>query len=404
MTHCTRRPLAIALAALLTFAYACSTPPPAASPTAADAPAAATPGVVVLSDEARTRAGIVIEPARKITRLDGTEAPGLVALNETRTARVGSLAEGLVVELLVQPGMRVRSGQLLASLHSHAVHDAWAGYRKAKADERRLVTEVRFATEAEARAERLYRDKALALQDLQRAQANRVSAEESLDMGRAELRRSEEELEHLGITNGDDPTGESGERIPIRTPLAGIVLERFVTQGTAVTPGTPMFVVSDLSALWVLAEIDEAHLAQAQIGRPAVVRVAAYPHETFAATVTYIGETVNPKTRRVTVRCETPNSDGRLKPEMYATVEIGEGDPHPVVAVPATAVQTIDGQPSVFVSEAGGRFRVHPIEPGRERDGLVEVRRGLQADEAVVTTGAFVLKSELLTPAGGSGE
>jgi cobalt-zinc-cadmium efflux system membrane fusion protein len=404
VTPATRAPLSpvLALAALLAALPACTAPPPPAPAT--DGTAGADHGLVVLNDEARSRAGIVVQQARQILQRDATEAPGLVALNETRTARVGSLAEGLVMELLVQPGMRVRAGQLLASLHSHAVHDAWAGYRKARADERRLVTELRFATDAESRAERLFRDKALALQDLQRAQANRAAAEELLGMGRAELRRSEEELEHLGITHAEDPTGESGEQIPIKTPLAGVVLERFVTQGTAVTPGTPMFVVSDLSTLWVLAEIDEAHIAQAQVGRPAVVRVAAYPQDSFPATVTYIDETVNPRTRRVTVRCETANPDGRLKPEMYATVEIGEGEPRSIVAVPAAAVQTVNGQPSVFVGEGSDRFRVRPVEAGRERDGLIEIRSGVREGESVVVAGAFVLKSELLTAAGGTGE
>jgi membrane fusion protein, heavy metal efflux system len=360
--------------------------------------------VVVLDADARRRAGIVTAPARQVTRSDAADAPGIVALDETRTARVGSLVEGVVVDVLVQPGARVRRGQVLARMHSHNVHEAWAGYRKAKADERRLITELRYATEAEARAERLYADKAVALQDLQRAQANRVAAAEALDMGRTEIRRAEQELEHLGIDSARGSTGETGERVPVVTPFDGVVLERLVTQGTAVTPGTPLFVVSDLTKVWVMAEIDEAHLAQAQVGRPATVRVAAYPGESFPATVTYIGETVNPKTRRVTVRCETPNADGRLKPEMYATVAIGESEPRPVITVPAGAVQTVNGQPVVFIGETEDRFRMRPIEPGPERDGVIEVRRGLVEGDAVVTGGAFVLKSELLRPATDAGE
>jgi cobalt-zinc-cadmium efflux system membrane fusion protein len=190
----------------------------------------------------------------------------------------------------------------------------------------------------------------------------------------------------------------------VKTPFAGVLLERLITPGTAVTPGTPMFVVSDLSTVWVAAELDEAHLSGAHVGRPVTVHVPAYPDAPFAGKVTYVGETVNPKTRRVTVRCEVANADGRLKPEMYATVQIGEGDPRPIVAVPSSAVQAIDGQSSVFVSESDGRFRVRPIEPGTERDGLVEVRRGLKAGDRVVTAGAFILKSELLKSTSDAGE
>ncbi|MFN7982264.1 MAG: efflux RND transporter periplasmic adaptor subunit [Vicinamibacterales bacterium] len=388
------------LAAVLLSVSACGgakTPatPPTPEPTAAAKP----PDVVTLDDAAQKRAGITVDTVGTVMRADAADAPGLVALNETRTSRIGSLVEGVVVELKSQVGDRVRARQLLASLHSHAVHDAWAGYRKAKADERRLVTELRFATEALGRAERLYADKAIALQDLQRAQANKASAEESLDMGRAELRRSEEELEHLGITNGEDPTGETGEQIPVTAPLSGIVLERLVTQGTAVTPGTPLFVVSDLSTVWVLAELDEAHLTGAQVGRAASVRVTAYPSEVFEGKVTYIGESVNPKTRRVTIRSEVPNADGRLKPEMYATVQVGESEPRPIIAIPAASVQSLDGQSTVFVSEAGGRFRARPVELGAERDGLVEVKRGLAEGDRVATSGAFILKSEMFKSA-----
>jgi membrane fusion protein, heavy metal efflux system len=396
-----RRPGVAALAVALLALSGCggsSSPTPAPNPQ--DAPASTKPSDVVTLDAAsQKRAGITVDRVGLLMRADAADAPGIVALNDTRTARIGSLVEGVVVELTAQVGDHVRGNQRLASLHSHAVHDAWAGYRKARADERRLVTELRYATDALARAERLYADKAIALQDLQRAQANKGSAEESLDMGRAELRRSEEEMEHLGITNGDDPTGEAGEQIPVLAPLAGVVLERLITQGTAVTPGAPLFVVSDLSTVWVLAELDEAHLTGAQVGRPASVRLTAYPNEVFAGKVTYIGESVNPKTRRITIRVEVPNRDGRLKPEMYATVRVGEGETRPIIAMPAASVQSLDGQSTVFVNEADNRFRARPVELGVERDGMVEVKRGLAEGDRVATTGAFILKSEMLKSA-----
>ena len=155
------------------------------------------------------------------------------------------------------------------------------------------------------------------------------------------------------------------------------------------------------ATVWVLAELDEAHVSGAQIGRPASVRVAAYPTEVFQGKVTYVGESVNPKTRRITIRCEVPNPDGRLKPEMYATVQVGESAPREVVAIPASAVQTLSGQPSVFIAEADGRFRARAVELGAERDGLIDVKRGVQQGERVVSAGAFILKSELLKASDG---
>ena len=256
--------------------------------------------------------------------------------------------------------------------------------------------ELTFARAAHERASRLYAAKAMSLQEVQRAEANRVAAEETLDMARTEVRRSEEELEHLGITNSEDPSGESGEQIPVKSPISGVVLERLVTPGTTVIPGSPLYVVSNLSALWALLEVDESLLSHLRVGQHMQLKVAAYPGETFTGTVALVGDTVNPKTRRVTVRCTISNADRRLKPQMYATALILDTDARETVVVPEDAIQTIDGKPVVFVAEADGQFKVRPIDPGVAIDGMVDIRSGVRAGEPIATTGSFVLKSELL--------
>jgi cobalt-zinc-cadmium efflux system membrane fusion protein len=336
-----------------------------ASETSAAADASTRVEGVVLSEAALANAGIVVEAAQPRTRSDRILAPALLALDEMRTARVGSLQEGLILETLAQVGDRVRARAVLAMMHGHALHDAWAGYRKALADRRRLEKELTFAIDAHERAQRLYADKAISLQEVQRAEVERVSAKEMVDMAKAE------------------------------------VLERLVTPGTTVTPGTPLFVVSELSTLWAVAEIDESHLSRVRVGRPVEVQVAAYPDERFPGTITFIADVVNPKTRRITVRSTVPNVGGRLKPEMFATVALGESEPRPMIVVPQSAVQAIDGRPVVFIAEAGGRFRPQPVTLGADQDGLIEVRSGLAEGQPLVTSGSFVLKSELLKPASG---
>jgi cobalt-zinc-cadmium efflux system membrane fusion protein len=157
-----------------------------------------------------------------------------------------------------------------------------------------------------------------------------------------------------------------------------------------------LFVVSDLTALWAVVEIDESLLSHVQAGRSIELQVAAYPGERFSGRVQFVGDVVNPKTRRITIRCSVPNGDGRLKPEMFASVRVQEGEVRQLVAVPVAAVQTVDGQPIVFTAEAEGRFRVHRVTTGRDADGLLEIRTGLAAGDPVVVQNAFVLKSELL--------
>jgi cobalt-zinc-cadmium efflux system membrane fusion protein len=383
--------LAAALVAVVAVWRACSghAGPPAQGPTAAG-------GTVSLDEAAQKQAGISVAAVKRMSRADRVEAPGVLALDEKRTARLGSTVEGMVTRAIAEVGDRVRPGQALAEIMSPVVHDAWASYRKAIAERRRRETEQAFATQNEARAKRLLDAKAVSRLDVQRAEADRVAADEQLDIATTEVRRAEEELEHYGITNAEDPSGEKGEYIPVRSPLHGVVLEKSVTQGTAVTVGTPLYVVADLSELWAVAEIDETQLPLVKAGRATELRVAAYPDETFAGTITFVGDTINPKTRRVTVRCQVPNGDGRLKPEMYAQATLAAGEPREVLAVPSAAVQEIDGRPIVFVRTAKGAFERRDVAAGAESGGFVEVRGGVKEGETVATTGSFLLKSELL--------
>mgnify|MGYP001602537617 FL=1 len=409
IARCLNRPWrpAVALVCLFSAGGCAGEVPPPDAATPADA---VRREFVELTADAITNAGIAIEPVQAQTRADRIQAPGLLALDETRTARIGSLQEGLILETLAQVGDRVRTRQLLATMHGHALHDAWAGYRKAIADRRRLEKELAYAIDADQRAGRLYSDKAISLQERQRAEVERVSATELLDMAKAEVSRSIEELEHVGVSVAEaaerEPqtaVEEANEQIPVRSPIGGVVLERLVTQGTPVTPGTPLFVVSELSTLWAVAEIDESLLSRVRTGRPVEVQVAAYPNERFAGTITFIADIVNPKTRRITVRSTVPNPDGRLKPEMFATVALGEGEPRPMVVVPKGAIQMIDGRSAVFVAGPGGRFSLRIVTLGADEDGLVEVKSGLTASDRIVTAGSFVLKSELLKPAAEGG-
>ena len=391
------RLLVILLSAMVVTVSACG------ESTGATSPAANSDGVVTLDENAQRNAGITVAAAETLLRAEHTQAPGIIALDERHTARIGSLVEGILLDTTAEVGDRVKAGQVLATMHSTVVHEAWAGYRKAIAERRRLEKELAFAETAHERARRLFGDKAISLQEVQRAEADRVTAEEALDIGRTEVRRREEELEHLGITNAEDPTGESGEQIPVKTPTDGVVLERLVTPGTAVTPGTPLYVVSDLTALWALVEIDESLLSHVHSGQSIELRVAAYPDDAFSGLVALVGDVVNAKTRRVTVRCTLKNNDGRLKPQMYAMAVIREKEPRPVIVVPSEAIQSIDGRPTVFVAETGGRFHPRAIDTGQTLAGQVEARSGLHAGERIVVSGSFVLKSELLkagTPEG----
>jgi len=375
---------------LLVVLFGCGGEPPPDPPT--DVPA---PEVVNLTPARRETAGIVTQPIEVVTRTEALEAPAVLALDETRTARIGSYVDGLVVQTLADVGQAVDAGAVLAWIYGDVVHDAWADYRKALAERRRLASELTFSRAAEERAVRLLGEKAIARQELERARADRVAAAEQLDVASAELHRAEEVLRHLGIAGGEAAHGERGEQIPVRAPFGGIVIARDVGPGSAVTPGTRMFVVSDLRVLWAVAELDETQLADVALGDHVQLRVPAWPEDAFPGRVTMIADTVNPKTRRVSVRCEIPNPDRRLKAEMFARVALGSGPPRQQLLVPTDAVQDVGGADVVFVEDPADVFRPRRVTLGAEQDGRVEVRDGVRAGERVAVRGAFLLKSEL---------
>src|SRR5690606_26062260 len=176
-----------------------------------------------------TNSAIQVETAVAAESRGELEAPAVLQLDETRTARIGAIIDAVVVELRVNVGDRVSRGTLLGALHSHILHDAVAEYRKAHAERRQRAIELDYASDAEARARRLLASKAISPQELMRAEADRAAAAKALTIADTEVERARNELEHLGLDAADvEGTGEI-ERVPVRSPIDGIVLERLVT-------------------------------------------------------------------------------------------------------------------------------------------------------------------------------
>lgn len=395
MTRFARALSAASLAAIAMSGAACRGADPEADP--APAAEATKTSVSVPAADAKA-AGIETATARTLERSDPLDAAGRVTFDDRRTARLGSLVEGVVHQLDVQPGDAVRANAVVALLHSHVVHDAWASYFKALAEKRRADAELAYATTAEGRAAALVASKALSPQELERARADVNAATQAVNAVKAEITRAEQELAHYGIQASPDADPTRHEDVPVVSPFAGTVVERLATEGTAVTPGTPLLVVSDLSRVWVTAEIDEAQVGRVVAGRPVTVHAAAYPGESFTGTLAAVGDLVNPETRRITLRVEVPNPGRRLKPQMLVTVAVAATAPRTVLVVPSRALQTMDGESVVFVQN-GDAFTRRPVTIGATVDGQVEIVRGLAAGDRVATSGAFLLKSALSAPA-----
>lgn len=392
---------AAALAATLLFS-ACQKEAPKQAPGAPAATQAA-PRIVELDQAALGQAGLRVEPVEERAVPVTVRANGRLSANEEQTWRVGAITDGRIMKVLVRVGDRVEKGQVLARMFSHDVHESRALYRRAVAEYNRLQSNLAYARRQRDRVRRLLEMKAASQEQLDTADNELRNAETALRAAEIEMSRTRQHLvEFLEIPAEGPERHEPGaalsddDLIPIRAPAAGTVISRLVTAGAVVQSSGEMFVISDLSSIWVIANVQEEFLSRVRPRMAAVVSVQAYPDRRFAGRVIRVDEKLDPETRTVQAIVEIDNRAGLLKPEMYAVVELETGSSERGLFIAQTAIQDLNGQPSVFVETRPGRFEPRSVETGRALDRLVEIRRGLKAGERVVTEGSFVLKSHLL--------
>ncbi|MBS1131293.1 MAG: Secretion protein HlyD [Proteobacteria bacterium] len=297
--------------------------------------------------------------------------PGRLIWNEEKTVRVFPQLGGRVQGIAVDVGATVKIGQPLATLSSPEYGQALADARKARAD-------AQVAAQGLERNRVLREAGVVAEKDWQQAEATAIAA-------KAEAERATRRLAGLG--------GEGDGTYVLRTPLAGVVVERNLNPGMEFRPdqsGAPLFVVTDPSSLWIQVDAGEADLAKLKKGEPLLIESKQYPGERFKGVIRHVADFVDPNTRTIKVRGEVPNADRRLKGEMFvnALVELA---PTPALRAPATAVFLFGNKRYVFVEEVPGRYRRQLVEAGAERDGLIDLMSGVNEGDKVVTEGSLHL-------------
>lgn len=318
------------------------------------------------------------------------EVPGQIMPNGDRTARLGAPAQGRVLTVHVQPGDGVARGQPLVTLVSQQASAAHAEYEKARAELNSRRAAATYARTARERAERLLAAKATSRQELERAQADDELARAELEQAESELARTRSTVSQLGV-------GSTAGTMVLRAPLAGVVLSRDTEPGAVVEAGAPLVTVADTRTLWLEAAVSDRAAGALRPGAGVRFTVPAFPADTFVATVQNVGSGLDPDTRTLPVRARVENADGRLRPQMFATVWIDGGDPRQAVVVPDGAVQLLDRRPVVFVAipngTGGARFERRDVELGASAGGQTQILRGVSPGDVVVTDGAFAVKS-----------
>lgn len=301
---------------------------------------------------------------------------GKIAYDEDVTARISSPIAGRITSLKAAAGDTVKAGQVLASLDAPDLAAALADTSKAQADEARK----RLALE---RTQKLLDAEVIPRKDYESAAADYAQAQ-------AETRRAGARLKNLSPMPGDGPG------LALRSPMGGMVADRKANPATEVQPGgEPLFVVSDLSRLWVLIDLPEHHLAKVKPGLPVSLTVEAYPGETFRAVVARVGQVVNADTRRIQVRCDMRNPDGKLRPEMYARVSLLTDEGKQAVRLPNGALVTEGLYSFIFVETAPRVFVKRKVQLSVQDREYSYVTSGVSKGERVVIGGALLLQSEM---------
>ncbi len=311
---------------------------------------------------------------------------GKVAYGEDRYSKISSPLQGRVVEVRAKLGDHVKSGDVLLVIDSPDITAAYSEFVKEASD-------LQFATRAYELAKDLYENKALPLKDFKQAENDLIKA-------RAGFRRAKERLLSLKVPAAEleKPLAEQtiSSRFELRSPLAGTVVERTVTPGQSVggDPSQVLFTVADLDTLQVVADVYERDLDLVEAGQVATVTVEAYPGIGFPAAITAIGDVVDPNTRTIKVRAWASNEQHKLKPEMFARLNIQVGDTKPILAIPKEAVLEVDGKQFVYVVEGESRYVKREVKVATASGDQVRVVEGLRSGERIVTKGAVLIKGQ----------
>jgi cobalt-zinc-cadmium efflux system membrane fusion protein len=367
--------------------------PPVGSETSTTGPAA-TPPI--------QNSGIEVEIVTPQPLEGSISATGKILVMEDRVASIGPVHDGRIVKMYAGQGSVVSKGQKLADLESADIDQAEADYLKALTDHesarRTSAAEVKFNQATYDRVKLLYDKEITARKNLQQAEHDlevaKANAANSIEETRVALVSARRHLLILGLK---DSTIDSLNNKPglaavfsLTSPISGTVIERNGTIGATVGSDANLFKIMDLSSVWVDANVFEKDLERVRLGQAVKVSVAAIPDSAFFGRVILVSSVVDPDTRTVKVRTEVLNRDGRLKPDMFANVEIVTAAHRTAISIPLSAVLDDGGKSVVFVAD-GNEYKKKEVTLGLKSDDRVEITGGISEGDKVVVKGNYLL-------------
>jgi cobalt-zinc-cadmium efflux system membrane fusion protein len=343
-------------------------------------------GVVTLSQDMQKSSGIEVKQVDMEEAAVPISATAVIEMNMDRTAKISPRVTGKAVRIIASQGDRVKAGQALAYLDSVELDQIWSDYRKAQG-------KVELARRNLQREETLFQKKISPEKDVLKARQELDEAEADINFAKERFRLVGVDVAKFASSKGDG----NHPLVPVSSSVGGIVIEKEVTQGEIVSPDKILFLVADLSTLWVVIDVYEKDASRLKVGTGVKLSVTAFPDKVFKGKISYIADVVDEKTRTEKARVTIDNAGGLLKPGMFASVliEARNVGAERLIAVPEEAVQIESAARYVFVQISPDKFKRRDIETGRSLGKSLEVTAGLKEGEVVAVKGAFILKSEL---------
>ena len=322
---------------------------------------------------------------------------GKVAVDEDRSTPVFSPYAGRVTKLLARPGDSVTQGQPLFVIEAADTVQAQNDFIAAVTAVNKARSALDLAQIQDKRAKDLFEGKAVPLKDYQQTQTNLVQAQNDMRSSETALEAARKKLRILGFTDETisafHDKGSINPEITIYSPISGTVVQRKIGPGQYVNAGAsdPVFVIGDLSTVWLIAFVRESDAAIVSVGQEISVNVMALPGHPLTARINYVSAAIDPATRRLLVRATIDNREGKLKPEMFATVTIYSKGDHPATAVPKQALIYEADQVRIWVAHDDKSVELRQIKTGLVNGDLVEVVNNLKPGERIITKGSLFI-------------
>src|SRR6267154_1057919 len=342
-------------------------------------------------------ASLTIQPVTERAFRAEHVTEGKVAVDEDRSTPVFSPYAGRVTKLLARPGDRVVQGQPLFVIEAADTVQAQNDFIAAMTGLNKARSALDLAQLQHKRAKDLFEGRAVPLKDYQQAEANLIQAQKDLRSTQTALEAARNKLRILGFTDEAISTfqdkGSINREITIFSPIAGTVVQRKIGPGQYVNAGAsdPVFVIGDLSTVWLTAFVRETDAANVSVGQEITFNVLALPGRPLTARINYVAAAIDPATRRLLVRATIDNKEGLLKPEMFANVTIYSPGDHAAVGVPKQALIYEGNRVRVWVAHEDKSIELREIKPGLTNGDLVEVEGNLKPGEQIVTKGSLFI-------------